>query len=188
MPNIVRDDVYTNSFVACYNGRPNSIQKYAENALMLTEFYNSDVNFEIRGGGQSIKDFAKMWKIEHLLAKSLRIFDSSDGRSNRRPYGNTFSKEQNIKYMTYISEWLQQVVGWDDVKEKEILRIHRIYDIGLLKEIYNFAFGGNFDRLSAIKNIMAAIQQQEIDTYGQPIDEIIYNFDAAMESIDTILL
>jgi hypothetical protein len=58
--------------------------------------------------------------------------------------------ERKITGDEYNKEWIEEVRSTDE-DGNQILTLHTIYDIGLLKEFENYSLDKNFDRLAALR-------------------------------------
>lgn len=143
----------TGNIVAEYVGRPTLLQTFWENVFLLAEYYNTTINFEARGGGQTAVDYARRNKKLHLLEYVPEILAKNDTPSKR--YGVTFTKDDYNNTIKYLADWLQEEVQTEyhdkDEEPITIKRIQNIYSLGLLRELSRFVIGNNYDRIDALK-------------------------------------
>ncbi len=159
---------FSGNIVARYVGRPETTDKFCKIAFDLAEFYNCKIQFETRGGGIHLLKYARQHKKERWLAPSLATLDKAVKLSSNS-YGNNFSKEANLQGLKMLAEWLEKEVERDEEKLTYKLRLHYIYDVGLLRELINFVEGRNYDRISAMRQLMYVLKEDDINEARQPL-------------------
>lgn len=148
---IARPNGYTkpdDCIVASYVARPGSQDEYNRNLFMLAEYYNAKIGFENDRG--NVKEYATNHHLLHHLQEEFQILDKKDLQSIRnRGYGMHMTEGRKEQGELYIRDWLLQKRSEED--GKEILNLHLIYDIGLIRELIKFdKKNGNFDRVMAL--------------------------------------
>jgi hypothetical protein len=136
--------------VAWYVGRPTRYEDNHDITFMLSEFYNAKIQGEIAGGGQSIVSYAKTHKKLHMICNEPEMAHNKELAS--KSAGNSFLMNMNGDRkklgIMYLEDWHVKPRGVDE-NGKIVLNIHRIYDIGFLREMRKFnPEKGNFDRIS----------------------------------------
>lgn len=136
--------------VASFVGRPTKINRNYEVLFMLADFYNCNVQGEIAGGGQGVVDYAKKNKFLHRVdfePEMLHHKEIGNSTKNRSYLMNMAVDRKNLG-ITYLEEWHMEQRGVDE-SGNPIYNIHKIYDLGLLREMRKFG-SGNCDRISAM--------------------------------------
>jgi hypothetical protein len=145
------DDTYATLPVAWYTGRPQQLKTCHEILFMLADYYNCKVQGEVAGGGQGVIDYAKakpklMARIdfEPEMLHNKEIASSSKNRS----YLMNMPTERKKLGMMYLVDWHKEPIGFKE-DGKPLLRLERIYKLGLLREM---RAGGirNSDRMSSM--------------------------------------
>lgn len=136
--------------VAWWVGRPQDINTAYQNLEKLDIWYNCTVQGEIAGGGQGVLDYYKRRKRLHKLEFEIEMTDQKEVSKQRiRSYLMNMPTEKKRMGLTYLINWHMEPRGLDDNKNP-IYNIHRIYDIGLLREMRKFDGKRNADRISAL--------------------------------------
>lgn len=146
--------------VASYCARPKTTDEFIRNVFLLAKYYNAKIYFEIAGGGKLIIDYAKQHNLTHYLAFTpIHLTNKEIVNEKNRSYGIHITPDVKKIYLRRFADWLQAIVGLNE--GGEILNLHHIYDIGLLRELSKYnPEKGNFDRVSAC--ILIAILKQDI--------------------------
>jgi len=117
---------------------------------MLADYYNCTVQGEIGGGGQGVVDYAKPRRLLHRVEFEPEMLHNKEMASNmkNRSYLMNMPTERKRLGMTYLVEWHTEQIGIDE-NGRPVLRLDRIYDLGLLRELRK---GGirNSDRMSSM--------------------------------------
>jgi hypothetical protein len=137
---------------------------FARLLFEIAEYYNcvKQVHFERRGGGKIILDYAKdRPRLLQYLAPTLHILDKSIKKRVATSYGNHFTEDENQRGVNYLVDWLmEEVENNDENKLTYKYRLHNLYDIGLIKEMINFVEGRNYDRISAMRQLMFVLKEE----------------------------
>ena len=134
--------------VACYVGRPSTVDMYNENLLKLTEYWNAEVMFENDRG--DVKGFFGRKKKSHLLADEPDLeWEASLKGKSKRGKGISMNEKRKAKAAIYLRDWLLTPVSTDDFGNVK-LNLHYIYDPALLQELLKWNLKGNFDRVSSM--------------------------------------
>ena len=182
--------------VAWFVGRTADINTAYENLEKLDTWYNCTVQGEIAGGGQGVLDYYKRRKRLHKLEFEVEMTDQKEVNKKKvRSYLMNMPTEKKRMGLTYLINWHMEPRGIDDNKNP-IYNIHRIYDIGLLREMRKFDGKKNADRISALIVGMFMLrersedeqqeQEQRNDFYSRPLygneyeseNEMIDNYSA----------
>lgn len=149
--------------VATYNARPKDMQIFHRNIFYLARYYNAKICYE-SDRGEALLTYGKTmkltkWFMEELTlgfneeipkAKSHRSFGMHMGSGKNNPRKNFGDG--------YINEWLRKVISSDEEGNKRY-GYHKILDIGLLEELSKYNGVDNYDRISAIRVGMFAMQE-----------------------------
>lgn len=143
------DPTFNRLPVAWYTGRPSRLAKVHEQLFLCAAYYNANIQGEIGGGGQGVKDYAMQKKLMHRLEFEPDMLHNKEIASNQRnrSYLMNMPTERKRLGMTYLEQWHMEERGLD-ADNNPIYNVDRIYDIGLLREMRK---GGilNSDRMSS---------------------------------------
>ncbi len=152
-------DAFAHRVVAIYASRPSLIDRFNTVSENLMKAYgaeilqeNADVSFE-----------------QHLMRKGEAEYWLAEGEAFVKKYvksnykqNNKFGLVPNAKNKEYllklVIDYTQEeiLVGTDDEGNKIFIKgIERINDVGLLKELINFKYGANHDRITAFGHALA---------------------------------
>jgi hypothetical protein len=160
--------------VAWFVGRPQKLETAYKNLFMLSDYYNCTIQSEIAGGGQGIVDYAKMTKQLHKLEYepdmlNNKEYASAASQKNRSLFMNMPTEKKRLG-LTYLINWHTQQRGVTE-EGNPILNIHRIYDVGLLREMKKYNGERNADRISqaivAMFMLKANAYREEIRIVGE---------------------
>lgn len=162
--------------VAWYVGRPGDNDVAYETMEKLDSWYNCNVQGEIAGGGQAVLDFYKRRKRLHKLDFELELTDNREVTVKKnRSYLMNMPTEKKRMGLTYLIQWHMEPRGIDENKNP-IYNIHRIYDIGLLREMRKFDGKKNADRISAMIVGMFSMKEKSIrETEEEEQKDSFYN-------------
>tara|TARA_R110000744_G_scaffold87840_2_gene171410 strand:- start:11120 stop:13465 length:2346 start_codon:yes stop_codon:yes gene_type:complete len=151
-------DTWTERLVAEYTGRRGSKEFY-EITRKLNIFFRCDHNYEQNKKG--LYTYYEQKNSTHWLCdtpESLKdVADITISKVGNKRKGTTASTPINAHGLRLILDWLlTPAYGKDNT---EILNLHTIRSVGLLRELLNFNKNGNFDRVSAL--IMLMILKEE---------------------------
>lgn len=151
--------------VASWIGRPSKLARCYENLFMLADYYNCNVQGEAAGGGQGVIDYAKAHKLLHKLCFEPEMLGPKEvnqsAAAKNRAFLMNMSTDRKNQGLTYLADWLMRMRGVNE-NGNPILTLHRIYDIGFLRELRKFG-PGNFDRISAMIVGMYCFTNNEIE-------------------------
>lgn len=136
--------------VASYIGRPSKLRMCYEQLFKLAEYYNCTVQGEIGGGGQGVIDYAKEKRLLHKVEFEPEMLHNKEMASKQRNRSYLMNMQTDRKRlgMSYLEDWHTEPRGMDE-QGNQILTIHRIYDVALLKEMRKCGADINTDRISA---------------------------------------
>jgi hypothetical protein len=148
--------------VAWYDARPQQLETAYKNLFMLSDMYNASIQSEIAGGGQGIVDYARKTKQLHKLDFEPEMLGNKEyttaaQQKNRTIFMN-MSTEKKRMGLTYLANWHTTQRG-STPEGKPVLNIHRIYWLGLLREMKRFNPDKNADRISG--SILAMFMLKE---------------------------
>lgn len=138
--------------VASYAGRPEKMETFNRQALLIAKLYNAKILAEV-DTGQVVQDFRKWKELNYLYKSPLSIIDEkiSDKQS---AYGIIIGSTKRAEDgLIYIKDWLYEPIGITDEGEQRLV-LHYIRDLPTLKELQKFNLSGNFDRISSLRVAM----------------------------------
>ena len=161
--------------VASYIGRPfEGRKKINEVMYKLSMFYgNAKIYFEnVRG---NVKEyFESIGRLDLLAHKPLTIFSkkaSYMSSQTQQEYGYPMSsRDMKIKVMRLLRDWLIEERSKDD--DKVIRNLDLICDVGLLKELINFNYDGNFDRVMGFAGCVIGLNAMTLQTLEEQEEEL----------------
>lgn len=129
-----------NIIVAEYTGRPGKSEDYSDNIMDLLEYFNSKALFENNRG--SIKQHFQIKNKLSLLAVQPSIINKilKDSQSEQG-YGYASSEPVKRHRADLIDNWINTEVS------PGIYNIDFVLSLPLLKELLNYNFDDNFDRV-----------------------------------------
>jgi hypothetical protein len=152
-----------NRIVAAYVGRPSRVDDYNDQLFKMAQYYNTIEGLQFENDRGEVIPYAKRFKLLEYLAPEPEIMWKKElsGKSGRDwgTHINTARKEVGI---IYLRDWLLEPVSKDD-NGNDILTLHYIYDLGLLRELQKFNSKGNFDRISTMIVGMFDYKEQLVD-------------------------
>lgn len=149
-------DKLTKRVVAEDTGRPQTAKEYYERVRLLAKYYNAKILYENEKKG--IFDYFDSKNCTYLLADQPDIIkDVVETSKVQRGKGIHMNDPLKRYGEELIKTWL--VEPHDDVKDSEVLNLHKIRCIPLLKELIAYNPDGNFDRAMAFLVLMYYIQE-----------------------------
>jgi hypothetical protein len=144
------DSSYTGLPVAWYTGRPKSLATCHEILFMFADYYNCSVQGEIGGGGQGVVDYAKLKRKLHRVEFEPEMLHNKEiaSKTKNRSYLMNMSTDRKRLGMTYLIDWHKEQIGIAE-DGVPILRLDRIYKLGLLREMRKGGIS-NSDRMSSM--------------------------------------
>jgi hypothetical protein len=147
--------------VACYVGRPATMEAFHKLCKQFADYYRALIGIE-NNAGQTLVSWFKANKYLKYLAPEFELsFNESIPKSStRRGFGMHIDKRKKDIGLAYLAEWLSSpyYITEDGI---QLYNYHKIYDLGLLEEFINYNDKGNFDRISAM--IVAMYMMKEVD-------------------------
>ena len=161
-------DEWSGRIVCSYASRPDRIETFNQICELIIEGYgaeclqeNADISFEqhLRAKG----------KDQYLLASGedfAKAMISPTAKQNNKLGLNPSSKNKDYLLKLAISYCNEDIVVGTDENGNDIVKkgVTRIPDIALLKEIIDFNYSGNFDRLTSFSHALA--WQRYLDSLG----------------------
>jgi hypothetical protein len=140
----------TERIVAEYTGRPTTAKMYYENVRRLLLYYNARLNYENNLKG--LYTYFDFKNSTYLLCDTPRVVHDKvfDKGLLNRGKGTPGTEPINKWGRELILQWLITPV---DV-ESEMMNLHKIRSIPLLNELIYWHKEGNFDRVSALGQLM----------------------------------
>lgn len=163
--------------VAEYTGRPSIFQggadKFYETVRRLLIYYNARCLYENQLKGLKVY-FQKMQSLQYLTETPTILADRKIIKNSivNRGYGVHMTPAIKRQGELYIADWLVQPVT--DLDGKEILRLHTIRSIPLLKELISYDSDRNFDRVIALMCVMFQ-NEQDHDIKPKSMEDSIFN-------------
>lgn len=169
-----------NKLVAMYVGRPEKLDDFNEVCLRAAEYYGNHeecIMFENNRG--TLKQWAQRMKKTRLLAYAPDLVWKKEitRPEGNKDWGITIDDKKKGIGIKEFRDWLYEVVGVDH-SGTEILNLHYIYDIGLLRELEKFNLLGNFDRISTMVVGMYDIGEEyhkEVTVFEKPDPNDFFN-------------
>jgi hypothetical protein len=172
--------------VAWFDGRPQQLERAYRILFMLADYYNCTVQSEVAGGGQGIIDYAKQHKLLHKLEYEPLMmhnkeFASAQSLKNRSIFMNMPTEKKRMG-LTYLANWHTAIRGYTP-EGKPILNVHRLYHLGMLREMARFDPDKNADRIScaliaqfmlkenAYKEEVRGAQEETSEFWNRPLFE-----------------
>lgn len=138
--------------VAEYTGRPLKSDDYFDMTRKLLVYYNAKCLYE--NNIPTMKAYFEQKQCLHLLAKQPNILkDILEVSGVERGYGVHMTQKVKMYLVDTISNWINTERG------DGIYNIHHVYSMELLKELLNYNFEDNFDRVIAFG--MCLLKDQE---------------------------
>ena len=160
-----RTNTFTKSkgdrLVGVYIGRPETTDAFNEILYMLGKYYNGSILYE-KNVGTTYSYFRQKEALDMLTLEPRSIFDTNreDSKTTTSAdYGIQINDQRKRDGAIYFKDKLLSKVGTDD-QGNDILWVHTIPDINLLKELVKWNLKGNFDRVSTMIVGMYDIQEQ----------------------------
>lgn len=165
-------DLWTDRIVAEYTGRPSFADDYYEICRKLCLFYNGRLNYEYNKKGL-FSHFSTRNSL-YLLTDVLDFLKEKqmmkDGIGNKSK-GTNASPAINAYARSRLRSWLLSpvpVIQTIDGESKEVMvpRLFTVRNRALLKELINYNYEGNFDRVSAMGMLMLLREDKMIKYQG----------------------
>lgn len=165
--------------VAEYTGRPalfnGGTDKFYETVRRLLMYYNARCLYENMLKGIKVY-FQKMNSLHYLTETPTILLDRKIIKNSivNRGYGIHMTPAIKRQGELYIADWLVQPVT--DVDGEEVLRLHTIRSIPLLKELVSYDPNPkkNFDRVMALMCVLLQ-NEQDHDVKPTSMEDSIYN-------------
>ena len=141
---------------------------YNKNLFMLSDYYNAKIGFENDRG--EVIAYARRHRKLHRLQEEFEMLDKKDLRSKtvKRQYGMHMTEARKRQGEIYMRDWLNTARSKAE-DGKQILNMHKIYDLALLQELIKFNYKGNFDR--AMSFMIGMYHTREM--YNAEVKEIL---------------
>jgi len=158
------DNRIANKPVAWLVGRYHRRDKYYIRLFVLAKHFNAKIQSEQQGGGDGIIDYARENGFEHYLSHDLTFDSTKEINIDKQSdfFVNMSTRRENSS-ISYLNDWLREEVRFDPdhpiAKDGKVLRVHYIYDLGLLTELEKYNDEANFDRISALRLWALQIRQ-----------------------------
>lgn len=147
-------DSFTERIVAEYTGRRGTDEFY-EITRKLNVFYSTEHNYEQNKKG--LYSYYNNKNSTHLLCdtpESLRdVADITISKVGNKRKGTTMVTPVRVYGLRLLAKWLIKPAYGED-EDSNVLNLHKIESIGLLKELINFNYKRNADRISAMIILM----------------------------------
>lgn len=156
-------DLWTDTVVAEYTGRPKFANDFYEICRRLGIFYNATLNYENKNKGL-FGYFSNKHSL-HLLADNPQFLKDTDLSSNKESYGNKKKGTAPTKEVNALGRRLQRdwMLTDHETEEGTILKLQTIRSIAYLEEAIAWNPDGNFDRISSMGMVM--ILREEFTKY-----------------------
>lgn len=154
--------------VCWFRGRRDNLDDIHAIAVMLAELYNTTIQGEIGGGGQSLVSYCRTEQKLHILEKEPEMMHNKEYQSKGRQgsYLMNMATDKKRLGITYVRDWHQEVRAIDEHGNK-VMRLHRWYDIVGMMELAKFNGKRNADTLSCL--VTGVIMLKE-NAYNEAIE------------------
>lgn len=163
--------------IAWYTGRPKNIDDAYDRLFKLARWYNCKIQGEIAGGGQGVLDYAKRHHLLHMLDFELELTENKEVTEKKnRSYLMNMPTEKKRMGLTYLINWHMDQRGLRE-DGTPIYNIHKVYKLGLLREMSKFDGKRNADRISSSIVAMFSLKEKIAKKIEQErtIDDDYYN-------------
>lgn len=146
-----------NILVAEYTGRPETLEEYYDELILLLEYYNAMLLFE--NNIQGVQQHFSLRRAMRFLAQqpSSAIASVIPKSTVSRNYGVHMNPQLKIAGLTWLSEWLKEE------KAPGHYNVNDIWSANLLRELLVFDNDPkkNFDRVSSMIILMFLMQEEK---------------------------
>ena len=149
-------DKLTKQIVAEYTGRPATAEMFFEEVRKLCLFYNAKLLYENEKKG-IYYHFDNMNSLYLLQTQPSIIKDVVQNSKVDRIYGMHMNDPLKRYGEEAIKAWLLE--PYNDTRGSEILNLHKLRCIPLLKEFIAYDPEGNYDRVMAFMMVMYFLQE-----------------------------
>jgi len=150
-------NILNERIVAEYTGRPKTAEQYYENVRRLLRYYRAVDNYE-----NNLKGMFTYFKNKndlHLLADTPEVLVDKEVMSS-----SMTSRKKGTPGTLQINKWARELIkSWlltPTPSDPNLLNLHKIRSIPLLKELMYWNKDGNFDRVSALGMLMVLKQER----------------------------
>lgn len=163
-------DLIEDIIVAEYTGRPPTAERFYEIVLKLAEFYNGSIMYEQDKKG--LYSYLYNKNQVYRLANNpeiLRSLDLTKGTNyGNKSKGISSGKHVNAFGRRLLADWMVSP-HYQNNSDTQLMKLHSIRSLGLVKEAIKWNIDGNFDRISAMGMLM--IYREEMKQYVLMIKE-----------------
>lgn len=141
---------YKQKLVACYYGRPETLEEADRICYLLAKYYNcvGHTNVEVNRG-ETVSNFKKWNALKYLACEPLQVFDPTFKGKINTTYGYVITDGQKkLDGLRLLKEFLYEEIGKDS-DGNPIRNFHNIYDYQFILELKKFSSKGNYDRVSS---------------------------------------
>jgi hypothetical protein len=150
-------NVLNERIVAEYTGRPATAEEFYEIARRMLMYYNARCNYE-----NNLKGMFTYFKNKnsiHLLSDTPEVLVDRDVMTM-----NMMNRKKGTPGTVQVNKWARELIKtWlltPCIDNPDLLNLHKIRSIPLLKELIYWNKDGNFDRVSGLGMLM--ILKQEV--------------------------
>ena len=140
---------FKQKLVACYYGRPDTLEEADKICYLLAKYYNCIGTTAVEiNRGETVSNFKKWKALKYLSSEPLHVWDSSYKGKINNTYGYSMgNSDKKLNGLRLLREFLYEVIGMDEAGNP-IRNFHRIYDYQTILELKKWDEKGNFDRVS----------------------------------------
>ena len=168
-----------NILVAEYTGRPETLEEYYDELILLLEYYNALMLFE--NNIQGVQQHFSLRRAMRFLAQqpSSAIASVIPKSTVSRNYGVHMNPQLKIAGLTWLSEWLKEE------KAPGHYNVNDIWSANLLRELLVFDNDPkkNFDRVSSMIILMFLMQEQKFRFNKQVRENTDYSVTRDLERV-----
>lgn len=150
-----------NIIVAEYVGRPQEADDVNRIASMFADLYNAEIMHE--NEVTHVKNyFRRIKRLDQLAVQPDSVISKNIKNSTvARVYGCHMTDKLKDAGEKYIKDWLLQIRDYDE-DGNPVYLLETIYSTGLLEELIRYNRKDNFDRISALIQVMFQVQEEEL--------------------------
>lgn len=140
---------YKQRLVACYYGRPDTLEETDRICYLLAKYYNciGTTNVEVNRG-ETVSNFRKWNALQFLGHEPLFVWDASYKGKFNSTYGyNVSGGQRKLDCLRLLKEFLYEEIGKDE-QGNPVRNFHHIYDYQTILELKKWNALGNYDRVS----------------------------------------
>lgn len=137
--------------VGIYIGRTETTTEYDDQLFNIALYYNARILYENDRG--DVFNNAKTKNLIHLLKEEPEFQYQKDlqkgGKGRKRGISIAANSNRRTNGVMFLRNWLLEKRGFDETG-KQLLNLHYLYDVGIIRELLKYDGKRNADRVSAL--------------------------------------